>query len=91
MYLEEELASQISSETHFGSEVKSMYYYVREPNKGASGNPTEGYAKKMVLESELNEGQICIDGHLKYDVNYGDHVSIDSMPEHRLKCIKFIM
>lgn len=68
-----------------------MYYYVREPNKSATGNPTEGFATRMELESELIDGQLCIDGNTVINVQYGDHITIESRPEYRLKCIKFIL
>jgi len=44
-----------------------------------------------MLESELSDGQLCIDGHMKFHIGYGDKVYIDLKPEYRLKCIKFIM
>ena len=66
-----------------------MYYYVRESFSGQ--NNSEGFAKSVKMVSELEEGQICIDGQSKYDIGYGDHVSMDVKPEYRLKCIKFIL
>lgn len=36
----------------------------------------------MEIESELIDGQICIDGHLKYDLAYGDKINIDIQPEY---------
>jgi len=66
-----------------------MYYYVREPKIESQFN--EGFAERLHLDSELIDGQLCVDGHLKYDVGYGDKVVIDMKPEYRLKCMKFIM
>lgn len=87
--LDDELANQISSETHFQAEKESMYYFVREPKIEESFN--EGYAEKLVIESELGDGQVCVDGHLKFEVAYGDRIKIDVKPEYRLKCMKFNM
>lgn len=48
------LANQMSKETHFTSESKKMYYYVREAYKETSHN--EGFASTVKLESELSDG-----------------------------------
>jgi NAD+ kinase len=52
--LDDELANQISSETHFQAEKESMYYFVREPKVEESFN--EGFAEELVIESELGDG-----------------------------------
>ena len=53
LYLEDELANQISSETHFKADCDKIYYYVREPNESTNN---EGFCTKLELESELNDG-----------------------------------
>ena len=45
----------------------------------------------MKLVSEMSDGQLCIDGQVKFDLAYGDIVQIDNKPEYNLKCIKFIV
>ena len=66
-----------------------MYYYVREPFKDSE--QTEGFAKEVILESLLTNGQICIDGAWNFDMTVGDWCKIDIKPEYQLKCIKFIV
>lgn len=87
--LEEEIANQISSVTHFEPEKDQLYYFVREPFSSTLQN--EGFASDIELFSELVDGQICIDGGLQFPVEFGDRVHIDSKPEYKLKCIKFII
>ena len=89
LFLDDELANQMSSETHFSAETDKMYYFVREPQHESSTN--EGFSTELVVESEFGDGYVCIDGSIKYDIAYGDKVTIDVKPEYRLKCMKFIM
>jgi hypothetical protein len=51
----------------------------------------EGFTDEMTIDSELTDGQVCIDGSLKYKVGFGDKLKIDVKPEYKLKCMKFIM
>ena len=88
-FLEDELSQVVSSETHFGAEVPKMYYFVREPSKVGASN--EGFAEHMIIESELHNGRICVDGSIYENINYGDKLIAEVRPENRLKCIKFIM
>jgi len=82
----------MSKETHFSPESNQMYYYIREPfDDGIHNNFSEGYAKKVKLTSELSDGIICIDGQIKYDLNYGDICEVEHQPKYSLKCIKFIV
>jgi hypothetical protein len=78
----------MSMDTHFDTESEKMYYLVREPVSGTMCK--EGYADHVNLISELSDGQICVDGSIKYDLNYGDSIQILTKPEYRLKCIKFV-
>ena len=84
---DEMIASQISSETHFNYDKPEFYYFVREPVDDTQF--VEGFAKTMVLESEIPNGVLCVDGDAsrKFDIGYGDQIHITSRPEHRLKCI----
>ena len=78
----------MSSDTHFEPELKKMYYYVREPYTGTQFS--EGFAQHIKLHSELCDGQICIDGSNKYHMTHGDTCEVDTKPEYRLKCFKFV-
>ena len=66
-----------------------MYYYVREPGKNGASN--EGFAEEILLDSEIHNGRICIDGAIYHDIGFGDKIKADVKPEYALKCIKFIM
>jgi hypothetical protein len=41
--------------------------------------------------SELIEGRVYIDGYFQMDIGLGDIFIVDSKPEYRLKCIKFLL
>ena len=78
----------MSSDTHFQPDFDKMYYYVREPYTGS--NFKEGFAQKIVLNSELCDGLLCVDGANKYHMTHGDTCEIDIKPEYRLRCYKFL-
>ena len=54
VFLEDELANQISSETHFDAVRKQLYFFIREANSESKTN--EGFAEKVELQSELHDG-----------------------------------
>lgn len=85
----EELANRMSKETLFTGDTKKMYFYVREPYTGTEIK--EGFAEELILNSELTDGQLFIDGQTRLDMSYGDSCKIDIKPEYQLKCIKFIV
>jgi hypothetical protein len=71
-----------------------MYYYIREvyakdPKKVA--HHSEGYCKHLKFQSELIDGIVHIDGCYTYDIGVGDEFIVDSKPEYRLKCIRFLI
>jgi hypothetical protein len=45
----------------------------------------------MQYLSELIEGRVYIDGYYRRDIGLGDTFIVDSKPEYRLKCIKFLI
>ena len=45
----------------------------------------------MQYISELIEGRVYIDGYYRRDIGLGDTFIVDSKPEYRLKCIKFLL
>lgn len=87
-FIEDELANQVSSETHFHPSKESMYFYVREPRFDSQFR--EGFAEEVVIESELENAKLCVDGSVHEDINYGDVIINTVRPEYRLKCMKFL-
>lgn len=55
-----------------------MYYYVREAFSESDDSFSEGFANTLKLTSELSDGQICIDGQIKYDMAFGDICQVDN-------------
>ena len=51
---------------------------------------SEGYAQNLKLTSELINGELCVDGQVKVDIDLGDMVHIDFSPQYSLRCIKFV-
>ena len=51
----------------------------------------EGYARFIKFYSELIEGRIYIDGYYTQDMGIGDEFTIDTKPEYKLKCIRFLV
>ena len=91
MHFHEDIANRMSRATNFPNESKKMYFYVRETNQSQLSQNSEGFAEHLKLQSELEQGQICIDGQSKYNVGYGDSIVLDIKPEYNLRCIKFIL
>lgn len=88
--LVDQLAQGMSQATEYDSASRQMYYYVRESMKTAVLRQKEGFANERVkLLSELYDGQLCIDGSIKLDIQYGDTCVIESHDEHRLNTISF--
>ena len=65
-----------------------MYFYVREPRFDSQFR--EGFAEEVVIESELENAKLCVDGSVHEDINYGDVIINTVRPEYRLKCMKFL-
>ena len=93
--MEDHFAKTVSSQTLFPAEEEKMYFFVRE---GYAKDPTNGYNKhkegfcrQLEFQSELVEGTVYIDGHYRRDIGLGDIFYVDSKPEYRLKCIKFLL
>ena len=45
----------------------------------------------MEVWSEMIEGRVFIDGYYSRDLGLGDRFKVDTKPEYRLKCIRFIV
>ena len=52
---------------------------------------TEGFAKELEFYSELVEGKVYIDGYYTKNLYMGDKFVVDTRPEYRLKCIRFLL
>lgn len=87
-------AKEISKQTLFPYDEERFYYFIRE---GYSKDPqvfsrhAEGYGKFMKFYSELIDGRAFVDGYFGQDLTIGDVFTIDSKPEYRLKCIRFLV
>ncbi len=71
-----------------------MYFFVREGYLKDATNfnkHREGYARHIKYLSELIEGRVYIDGHYTKDIGLGDIFEVDTKPEYRLKCIRFLL
>lgn len=71
-----------------------MYYFVRE---GFVKDPqyytrhSEGFADTLRLYSMMVQGRAYIDNCFSKDLGIGDTFFVDSKPEYRLKCIRFLL
>lgn len=52
---------------------------------------SEGYARQIKYMSELIEGRVYIDGYYTKDIGLGDVFEVDTHPDYRLKCIRFLL
>jgi len=71
-----------------------MYYFVREvysKDTLSTIEHAEGFCKKLKFTSELLEGRVNIDGYFVHDLNVGDEFVVESKPEYRLKCVRFLV
>jgi NAD+ kinase len=92
--VEEHFAKTVSKQTIFPPDEERMYFFVRE---GYTKDPTnynrhsEGFAKHIKYLSELIEGRVYIDGYYTKDIGLGDVFTVDTGPDYRLKCIRFLL
>ena len=92
--VEEHFAKTISQQTIFPPEEERMYFFVREgyiKDAYQFSRQREGYATSLKYISELIEGRVYIDGYYTKDIGLGDIFEVDSKPEYRLKCIRFLL
>ncbi len=92
--VEEHFARTISEQTVFPPEEERIYYFVREGYaKDVTGynKHKEGFARHIKYLSQLVEGRVYIDGYFRKDIGLGDSFEVDTKPEYRLKCIKFLL
>lgn len=72
-----------------------MYYFVREgyqkDPKSNFNRHSEGFARHIKYLSELIEGRVYIDGNYTKDIGLGDVFTVDTNPNYRLKCIRFLL
>ncbi len=71
-----------------------MYFFVREgyiKDVAQFSRCREGYARHLKYVSELVEGKVYVDGYYTKDIGLGDIFEVESKPEYRLKCIRFLL
>jgi len=49
---------------------------------------SEGFVKKVKVTSEMLNGEVIIDGWLKFDLSIGDSFEVESQDEYALTGIK---
>ena len=93
--MEEHFAKTISKQTIFSPDEERMYYFVREgylkDPKTNFNRHSEGFARHIRYLSELVEGRVYVDGYYTKDIGLGDVFEVDSHPDYRLKCIRFLL
>lgn len=93
--VEDHFAKTVSQQTIFSPDEERMYYFVREGYAKDTTNGynrhKEGFCKHIEFQSELVEGTVYIDGYYRRDIGLGDVFVVDTKPEYRLKCIKFLL
>lgn len=59
-----------------------LYWFVRE---GFSNTRlSEGFVKKVKVTSEMLDGEVIIDGFLKFDLSLGDSIEVECRDEYAL-------
>ena len=80
------LASEITAETIFDKADDRLYFFVRE---GFSNTRlSEGFVKKVKVTSEMLNGEVIVDGWLKFDLSIGDSFQVEILDEFALTGIK---
>lgn len=80
------LAQEISQESVFEQDDDRLYFFVRE---GFSNTRlSEGFVNNVKVTSEMLNGEVIIDGWLKFDLSIGDSFTIESDAKHALTGIK---
>lgn len=86
------LADTLTEKTRFAEDYPYFYYYVREPTiMGDYEGHWEGFAKHIEFLSELIDGRVSIDGLSSINIGLGETFTVECLPEHKLKIIKFIL
>ena len=84
------IAMQVGSKYTLAEDSKDLLYYIREP---ILQTPCEyikksfsGQASEVMIQSELKNGVLIIDGNYTRDVEFGDLISL-TKSEKDLHCI----
>ena len=81
-----QLAYEISDETVFAVDDNRMYFFVRE---GFSNTRlSEGFVEKIKVTSEMLNGEVIVDGWLKFDLSIGDSFEMEIAADYALTGIK---
>lgn len=80
------LAHEISKETAFDKADNRLYFFVRE---GFSNTRlSEGFCEKLKITSEMLNGEVIIDGWMKFDLSIGESFEMETGDEFGLTGIK---
>ena len=80
------LAEEISAETIFAADEDKLYFFVRE---GFSNTRlSEGFVEKVKVTSEMLNGEVIVDGWLKFDLSIGDSFEMETGADYALTGIK---
>jgi hypothetical protein len=80
------LAQEITAETIYDKADDRLYFFVRE---GFSNTRlSEGFVKKVKVTSEMLNGEVIVDGWLKFDLSIGDSFEIKAEDEYALTGLK---
>ena len=80
------LAIEISRETEFPKDDNRLYFFVRE---GFSNTRlSEAFCNKVKVTSEMLNGEVIIDGWIKFDLSIGDSFEMETGDEFALTGIK---
>ena len=73
----------------YSADSDKMYYFVREGFQET--NISEGFAKELLVTSEMLNGMVKIDGHTTVPIGMGDQFSLKIDPKHHLRCLNLII
>ena len=71
-----------------------MYFFIREGYAKHStefNRHKEGFCRHLEFQSELIEGNVYIDGYYRREIGLGDVFVVDTKPDYKLKCIRFLL
>lgn len=82
----EVLAAEITAETKFDPTRDELYFFVRE---GFSNTRlSEGFVQNVKVTSEMLNGEMIVDGWLKFDLSIGDSIMCEAHDDFALTGIK---
>mmetsp|Transcript_41100 Transcript_41100/g.39617 ORF Transcript_41100/g.39617 Transcript_41100/m.39617 type:complete len:174 (+) Transcript_41100:430-951(+) len=94
--LEETIAGYIWKHYYFPPDHDQMYYFNRDlysENNRVDLSTAQyggGYCRQLKVQSEIENGQVYLDGFSQHKLNIGDVFTLECRPEHQLRCIRFL-